>query len=71
MPREEHVKSVPGVLLCPSMYHQPGHEKGKEMQSWYLFIYFRRMTCGILVPRPGIELEPPVVKTQSLTCSAF
>lgn len=23
------MKLVPGVLLCPSMYHQPGHEKGK------------------------------------------
>lgn len=34
MPREGPMKSVPGLLLCPSMYHQPGHEKGKEMQSW-------------------------------------
>ena len=34
MPREGHMKSVPGVLLCPSTYHQPGQEKGKEMQSW-------------------------------------
>ena len=53
MPREGHMKSVPGVLLCPSMYHQPGHEKGKEMQSWLgHFEEGQSILWDILSPHP-------------------
>ena len=36
----------------------------------YLFIYFwpHRAACGILVPQPGIEPEPPALAMQSLNC---
>ena len=38
---------------------------GKKMQIIYNFTIFflqYHVTCGILVPRPGIKLRPPAVK---------
>ena len=36
-------------------------------KKFYSFIYFwpHHMVCGILVPQPGIEPEPSVVKARS------
>ena len=32
----------------------------------FLFLLKHRTACGILVPRPGTELEPPAVEARSL-----
>lgn len=54
MPREGHMKSVPGILLCPSTYHQPKQEKRKEMQSWLgHFEEGQTILWDALSPRPA------------------
>ena len=36
------------------------------MLGAFFFFWLSRAACGILVPRPGMELAPPALEAQSL-----
>ena len=57
-----HKMDIWGQERNPSFYQS----LPKQLRQRMCFIFFGHPACGILVFRPGIEPEPPVVEARSL-----